>query len=652
MINMAKYTHKIAESSAFFQGHIGQYFSQDKYVFEITTNYDDRNVTSNFNNAKYTPIFLRTINQLINLRKNEGYSTAPISSNDLIIKGILLVNNEEDEGISGLFKLSPDSALCKKDNCNQYFELRKGRQCGHSDNDPWEQMTFLAYCDECGLHYPIQAMSNINNKCSKCLQPGSLRKLRWKQPDNIISYSVECIHCHHTERLFFYKCDHIDRNNNNQVLSTKPSKGFIGVPSRSSTIIHPYVISIPDIPQEYEIDNTGKRKRSSLFFSDAFHELFQDQEESLLYYSEFHEAIKNDISFWELKRIEDTIEELSLDIININKWSSKDIQRLIRSIIKTVGSKLSEGIDSIKLKEIYGVNNISNAFNQVKEIGFDENDLQGLFLLTSVTSTEKGTLIPQKRYCPDIPKEDFNKLLSEYGLKQIIHIANLNMIQAIIGTITGSTRREPLLFDPIMTGDRNNKKPTVFFRDFLTEGIVFQLDYNRLLTWLEKNKNNINPAVNILPFEGEAENHFRKIISNNEQCRLAILTLLHTYCHMLIQQSTIDTGLEYQSLAERIYPKTASFFLYSTNSLNIGGLEFTYNYHLEDWFSRMHEIATDCPQDPACMLDEGGSCYACSYVPEFVCERFNQDLDRSTLVGGPRFKYGFLTKMGNNYEDK
>ena len=247
-----------------------------------------------------------------------------------------------------------------------------------------------------------------------------------------------------------------------------------------------------------------------------------------------------------------------------------------------------------------------------------------------MSSTENGKLVPKKRNQPNLLIENYSDWLDKYGLKQVIHIANFNMIQALIVTITGSTRRDPLLFDPIMTGKKNNKKPTVFVRDFLTEGLVFQLDYNRLLHWLDKNKMSIDPTIKTIPIDGDAENNFRSIVSKNERFNHAVKVLLHTYCHMLIQQSTIDTGLEIQSLSERIYPKTASFFIYSTSGLNIGGLEFTYDYHLEDWFKRMYEIASDCPQDPACMIDEGGACNACSYVPEFVCERFNQDLDCST----------------------
>jgi hypothetical protein len=640
-------THRVPENSAFFQGHLKQFFSKDKFSFEIVANYEDRDKSAQINVAKYKPIFLRLINNFVSKRQKEGYSVDLVSADNLIIHGIKFVDNEKDDGLSGLFRLSPQAAICKKDKCNQYFLVDEGRKCGHTDDDEWEQITFLAFCDDCGRYVPMHLMTNINHDCKKCAQKNSLKKLKWAKKDDLGSYSVECIHCHATERLYFYECDHTIHKTN-QVLSSKPKKRFKGVPSRAQTIIHPYVVSIPDIPQEYEIDSSGRRNRDGMFLSEAFRELFSpDLEESLLYLSEFHEAIKQDASFWELRRIEDLCEELNLNILNKSGWGSNEVQRLIRSIIKDVKLKVSEGGNPDLLKSRYGIEKISNALNQVKDIGIDENDLQGLFLLTSVSSIESGKLVPKKRKIPNFPPENYTDWLHGLGLKQVLHIANFNMIQALIGTITGSTRRDPLLFDPIVTGERNNKKPTVFVRDFLTEGLVFQLDFNRLLYWLDRNKMTIDPTMKILPFEGDPENHFRSLISHNEKCKLAVTVLLHTYSHMLIQQSTIDTGLEIQSLAERIYPKTASFFIYSTSGLNIGGLEFTYDYHLEDWFRRMYEIASDCPQDPACMIDEGGACNACSYVPEFVCERFNQDLDRSTLVGGPRFDIGYLNKTGH-----
>lgn len=642
-------THKIQENSAFFQGHIGQFFSKNKFSFEIISNSEDRNRTEQINTAKYKPLFLRTINTFISKRKNEGFEADLVSAENLSIQGIRFVDNERDEGVSGFYRFSPQAGICKKENCNQYFIMGEDRRCGHSANDEWEQITFLAYCDVCGRHVPMHLMTNINHDCPTCKEKNSLRRLKWGKKDELSSYWVECVNpkCHYKTGLYFYKCDHTIRNPE-QILSTKPKKGFKGVPARAQTIVHPYVLSIPDIPQDFEIDSSGRRNREGKYFSEAFGKLFSsDVEESFFFIPEFREMIQNDDSFWALSRIEDECEELDLDISNRNNWTIKELLRLIRSIIKEVHSKISEGGKSDLLRSRYGIDKIADALLKVKDIGIDENDLQGMFLLTPGGGTEGGKLTPLKKEKPASAPENYAEWQQKYGLQQVIHIANFNMIQALLGTITGSTRRDPLLFDLIMTGDRKNKIPTVFVRDFLTEGVVFQLDFNKILYWLEQNRVSIgiDPALKILPIRGSAENHFRSIITQHEECLQAVAVLLHTYCHMLIQQSTIDTGLDIQSLAERIYPKSAAFFIYSTSGVNIGGLEFTYDYHLEDWFKRMYEIASDCPQDPACLIDEGGSCNACSYVPEFVCERFNQDLDRSTLIGEARFGVGYLNNL-------
>jgi hypothetical protein len=112
---------------------------------------------------------------------------------------------------------------------------------------------------------------------------------------------------------------------------------------------------------------------------------------------------------------------------------------------------------------------------------------------------------------------------------------------------------------------------------------------------------------------------------------------------MLMQQSTVHTGLDIQSLSEKIYPAIASVFIYATNPINIGGLESTFDIDLQNWLKKMVELSSDCPQDPSCMLDEDGACNACSFAPEFVCTFFNQDLDRSTLVGkSKRYEWGYL----------
>lgn len=637
------FSHSISENSCFFQGHTKQYFSRkfNRYLsFRIQSNYSDINKINDFNIEKYRSVFSQIINRKIASKIRDGGDFHNINPNDLKIEAIKLIDDQKEEGVCGWFEIYPPTALCKKDNCHQYFILGEKRKCGHKDTDPWEQFTFLTFCDECGRILPLHIMTNILHDCKKCGgEKGSI--LLWTRgKDDIGSYKIKCRKCGNEIGLYFYECDHTIRKTG-QCLSKHPKKRFRGIPARSGAIIHPLVISIPDIPQDDEIDRkTGKKTTQGKALSEAFNYFFEfESEEAKLRLPEFKNALLKEENFWKLNKVAEIVKDI-LDDTDIRpegtQFNQNQFLKIIKRVLKIANISIQDGEDKGKINEKYGIDFIKNSLNSVKEKNFDENDLEGLNLLCA---TNIG-----KREKPNSFSSDYNIWRNEFGLKKVIHYPNINMVQALLGVIEGSTRRDPVLFKPIETGKFNQKKPTVYVKNFYTEGILFQLDCNKILKWLQENQNYVKPGVDISLPEGiKARVHYRDVIKNDANCRKAVDTLLHTYSHMLIQQSTIDTGLDIQSISEKIFPNIGSIFIYSTNSINIGGLEYTYDYHLEDWFSRVKELATDCPQDPGCMIDEGGACNACSYIPEFVCHNFNQDIDRSTLVGGSdRFVKGYL----------
>ncbi len=638
------FSHSITENSCFFQGHAGQFFSRkfNRYLsFRIQSNYSDIIKNSEFNVEKYRPLFRKIINRKIASRKKDGGDFHEVNSDEIKIDAIKLID-DEDEGACGRFEVYPPTALCTKDNCNHYFIINKGRKCGHKDTDPWEQFTFVNFCDECGRLLPLHYMTNILHDCKKCGQKNSLSKLRWTRgKDDIGSYKVKCEKCGNEEGLYFYECDHTIHKTGERLSKSEKTR-FRGVPARANAIIHPLVISIPDIPQDDELDKSGRKTTQGKLLSEAFNHFFgYEMEESKLYLPEFKNSLLKEENFWMLPKVneilEDVFYDLGKEIPDRSQYSQNHFLKIIKRILKNAKTSIQDGAERSRTQERYGIDFIEKSLNSVKDIDFDENDLQGINLLCSTNRDKKER--------PRGLTTDYEKCLDEFGLGKIIHYPNITMVQALLGIIEGSTRRDPVLFTPIETGKTNNKKPTVFVRNFFTEGILFKLDCGKVLNWLKENENQVRPIIDISPPEGtRVKTHYRHVISKDENCKKAVKTLLHTYSHMLIQQSTIDTGLDIQSISEIIYPNVASIFIYSTNSINIGGLEYTYDYHLEDWFSRMKELAIDCPQDPACMIDERGACNACSYIPEFVCCNFNQDIDRSTLVGGTdRFVKGYLT---------
>jgi hypothetical protein len=633
--------HSVPESSCFFQGHKDQFFSRKYGKFlSFRIIYNDNEFESDFNSERYRPIFSKLINRKIAQRKQDGGNFHEINPDDIIIKKIKLIDDVDTEGTCGQFVVYPATAICKKDGCNTYFELHNGRKCGHKDTDPWEQFTFLAFCDECGRLLPLHYMTNINNDCKKCGGKNTLLKLKWTRgKDNIGSYKVICTKCHQEYDLFFYKCDHTIRKSG-EVLSKVSPKKFRGVPARAGAIVHPYVISIPDLSKN-GTNESGRSNSQESLFSESFVYFFGPfKEESKLNLPEFKDALSKDEEFWDLSKIRDIFEDLCDDLdLNIKshlQLSQNQFTKIIQKTLIDAISRINNGAEESKIKSKYGISFIEQSLNNVKEIEYSENDMQCSNLLFSTDGNKKKE--------PLCKTPNYPALLNEYGLKKIIHYSDITMIQSLLGIIEGSTRRNPVLFQTIETGKTNHKKPTVYIREFPTEGILFQLNFEKTVQWLYANriqigidKNNFSPA-NTDPYT-----YFRSLILNDDNCKKAVDKLLHTYSHMLIQQSTVDTGLDIQSLSEIICPYTCSIFIYSTNSINIGGLEFTYDYHLEDWFNRFKELAQDCPQDPACMFDEGGACNSCSYIPEFVCYNFNQNLDRSTLVGNSeRFIKGYL----------
>ena len=169
----------------------------------------------------------------------------------------------------------------------------------------------------------------------------------------------------------------------------------------------------------------------------------------------------------------------------------------------------------------------------------------------------------------------------------------------------------------------------------VTEGILFRLDPVKVCNWLHANGLIKSKVVK----EGEARNLISHFKTNSDEYR-ALKMLVHSLSHILIKQSNIYTGLDENTCAELIFPLDASFLIYSTSSVNIGGFEYAFNYSLPNWFSRIKDAAEDCVFDPTCMK-EGGRCFSCMHVTEFVCCNFNKDLSRHTLIGGDLYPHGF-----------
>jgi len=620
-----KIKHSINENSVFFQGHKKQYFSRKNTSFKITQNRGYQiDGSEGVNYKKYQPLFVNEINNKIGIRNQGGGKLEHVSPGELKIKKIKLIDDENDEGYCGNFRLYPPTAICKENNCNTFFVLGEGRRCKHDDDAKSEQLTFLAVCDVCGWTLPIHYMTNIGYDCKECNSSNSLNKLIWDRKDDMSTYKVKCTKCGNVENLYFFYCNHDEGKR-----SDKESEQFKGVPARSNAIIHPSVLTTPYIPEKNDDESV-----ESISFSKSFQKFFSFKiDEALLTLPQFLNKLNEE--FWNLDEIKNYIKyQPGLDLKYINEWNNTQKLEIIKSLIKTADDRLNPNGNNLELIEkSFGIDLLRNAIEKVQNINFSQHDRQGILL------SQIGEELGDKNYFykpKSMNKDMWNDFLDEYNIKEIKMFQNLSMIQALLGTITGSGRKRHPLFRPIKTGRKNNKKPTVYVRSFNTEGLFIRLKSIAVAKWLKNN------GYSFVYTSDNVDGNLRDFIMNNKKVKDEVFTLLHTISHMMIQESTITTGLDVRSLSEDIFPLSLGIFIYSTNTINIGGLESTYHNNIEDWLRRAIDLSKDCPQDPACMVHEGGACNACSYLPEFVCTNFNKNIDRSTIIGGERYKNGFI----------
>ncbi|MFW9994289.1 MAG: hypothetical protein ACFFD4_19750, partial [Candidatus Odinarchaeota archaeon] len=174
-----------------------------------------------------------------------------------------------------------------------------------------------------------------------------------------------------------------------------------------------------------------------------------------------------------------------------------------------------------------------------------------------------------------------------------------------------------------------------YSKPYETEGVLFQLDILEVCKWLYKNE-----FIEAVPATKE-EAKDKILALDEETAEGPLMTLLHTLSHVLIRRSSVYTGLDSDSCSELIFPRSASFFIYSTSNINTGGFQYIFENEIRNWFNDIDSDIRFCTFDPSC-LAETGACFACCYLPEYVCNHFNKRLNRDTLLGREHFS-GFWT---------
>ena len=112
---------------------------------------------------------------------------------------------------------------------------------------------------------------------------------------------------------------------------------------------------------------------------------------------------------------------------------------------------------------------------------------------------------------------------------------------------------------------------------------------------------------------------------------------VHTYSHILMKELEFECGYTLTSLMERLYFLTDhgkyGILIYSINGSDgsYGGITSLFPDKIKDIIKNAIRRAEDCSTDPIC-ISENGHCFSCADIPETSCEKFNNQLNRSSLL--------------------
>ena len=239
--------------------------------------------------------------------------------------------------------------------------------------------------------------------------------------------------------------------------------------------------------------------------------------------------------------------------------------------------------------------------------------------------------------------EDYAKsltqLIDDYNLFDIYYIENLRLVSSCVGVINGINKFYDPSYVPHFIPFKKKGDDSVYAitLPINTEGILFKLDPCKVYQWLLDNE-----YVSEELYGDESEQYILHLSSKSQQYE-QIQILIHSFCHLLIKQSSIHTGLDDGSCSELLFPNSCSFLIYSTSTVNIGGFEYLFKHSMLDWFREIMYSVENCTFDPICK-EEGGKCFSCMFLEEHVCCDFNHHLSRLSLIGGSSYKVGFWIK--------
>ncbi|CEL24786.1 hypothetical protein [Methanobacterium formicicum] len=560
-------------------------------------------------NKLFKEIFTR-YNQRIDNYKLNFYKLSNSDIKNLEIMKYKLVSDKIKDK-SGHYSIYPRTFFCNKcgdlrifDNNRQWEKFNPERCRKPNCDGKYQQTSLVKYCEQCGNIEPLRYY---------CKEHG---KEHWKlirtDIDAPMTWKVVCTECQKKGEQPFdilkYSCDHKVYG---KKICNKSFKKFKPLVVMEGSVFNSVVITVVDVPEL------------------EYNQLLDHLDYIMLgiYLNRF-ETILKDISSKgkvDLKKID----------LYFKFKNDPNVQELIDS------GMLNQGFIDIIDEMLQEIEKLKIEFKD-----FPLEDINDYLVLKGIFSDDNSNVVHFNDYLKSLEEShnesienNYQSLKNSFGIGNINYISDIRLIASAIGINRGINRFYETGFVPHfepLWKDKNKETFKTYSYPFETEGIIFDLDKVKVVNWLIDNKF-LNTA-HVTTDEDALEILFH--IKENTPEYDELKTLLHTFAHVLIRRSSLYTGLDSDSCSELLFVNTASFLIYSTSNINIGGFAFVFENSIFDWFRDVKLEVKDCVFDPTC-IHETGSCFSCLYLPEYVCSEFNQSLDRDVLIGKKRYVRGF-----------
>lgn len=572
--------------SALFRRVQGSVFSNGDYTYAQKTIYYEDIEEGDVLDEKRLKIRLKDKIIRLNNARIEKYNleiNKIYDDSSFELKKFKIIKQNE-KGNSGRYALYPLEFIC---DCGKYFyafnndELSKLPTFCPECNSRIKQNTIVLFCPSCGQFSPISPWCKLHGQSHMYIER--------PKKDNISTWKQKCKACGGEGEGIHFTCKNCKHK-------AEP------LTIRDGGLVNPVVYTYVDL----EKIKTSK-------------------DPDVIRYAIDHDLINRD----------KILELAGIDPLN-NNVKTKTTDEIIAEIECIASSSMfAPSENAIRAYEY-----ITSTKNSIKEQFSDDslrliNDIQAI--INNSICLHNFNFQNRREY-----QQNSIEISEQLGIVEIHYTNNLRLVASCIGVINGINKYYDPSYVPHFNAfefKKDSKEYCAIIHPIKTEGLLFELDAKRICDWLYSN-GLVESAI-----EHGMEKEYILHLSEESSEYVQIKTLIHSFSHGLIKQSSIHTGLDEGTCSEMLFVNNCAFLIYSTSNINIGGFEYLFKYSLLDWFRELKYSIEDCTFDPVCKKD-GGKCFSCMYLQEHVCTEFNQNLSRLTMIGGGEYQNGFWNLSG------